>query len=139
MATLKSQGVVLKRGDGGSPTEVFTAIGELTAISGVGGGSASEIDVTSLASTAKEFILGLKDEGEVSLSLNLDTADTMQTGLRTDRDNNVARNFEMDLTDSGPTTISFTAFVKSYNLGVATDTQITLEVTLRLTGPATWA
>lgn len=139
MATLKSQGVVLKRGDGATPTEVFTAIGELTSIGGVGGGSASEIDVTNLSSTAKEFILGLKDEGEVSLSLNLDTADTMQTGLRTDRDSNIARNFEMVLTDSGPTTISFTAFVKSYNLGVAVDSQITLEITLRLTGPATWA
>jgi hypothetical protein len=139
MATLKSQGVVLKRGDGGDPTEVFTAIGEVTAVSGVGGGSASEIDVTNLSSTAKEFILGLKDEGEVSVSLNLDTADTMQTGLRTDRDNNTLRNFELDLTDSGPTTISFSAFVKSYNVGIAVDSQITLEVSLRLSGAATWA
>ena len=138
MTALTAQGSVLKRGDGGG-TEVFTAIGEVIGISGLGGGSSTEIDVTDLSSTGKEFILGLKDEGEISVTLNLDTGDTQQTGLRTDRDSSVLRNFELDLTDSGPTTISFSAYVKTFNIGLAVDDKISLEVALRISGAATWA
>ena len=138
MTALKSQGVVLKRGDGGGP-ETFTAIGEVVSIGGLGSGSSTEIDVTNLSSTAKEFLLGLKDEGSVSLSLNLDTTDTMQTGLRGDWDAGTLRNFELDLTDSGPTTISFSAYVQTFPISMAVDDKISLEVTLRVSGPATWA
>lgn len=138
MAALVSQGAVLKRGDGGGP-ETFTAIGEVVSISGLGSGSASEIDVTSLSSTAKEFLMGLEDEGSITLSLNLDTADTMQTGLRTDRAAQTLRNFQLDLTDSGPTTISFAAYIQTFAVSIAVDDKIGLEVTLRISGAATWA
>jgi len=138
MTALVSQGAILKRGDGAG-SEVFTAIGEVISISGIGGGSPSEIDVTNLASTGKEFLLGLKDEGEISISLNLDTADTMQTGLRTDRDANTLRNFTLDLTDSGPSVLSFSAYVKTFNIGLGVDEKINLEVSLRISGVVTWA
>jgi len=138
MTAYRAQGVVLKLGDG-QPTEVFTTIGEVSAVSGIGGGSATEIDVTTLSSSAKEFLMGLKDEGEVSVTLNLDTGDAQQTALRTARDNVTLKNFELDLTDTGPTTLSFSAYVKTFSLGVAVDQQITLEMTLRVTGPITWA
>lgn len=138
MTALKSQGAVFKIGDGGGP-ETFTAIGEVVSISGIGGGSPSEIDVTNLSSTAKQYLMGLIDEGEVSLTLSLDTGDTQQTALRTARANGTATNFELDLTDSGPTTISFQAFVKTFAVGVALDDKITLEVSLRINGLVTWA
>lgn len=138
MTALKSQGVVLKRGDGGGP-ETFTAIGEVVSIGGLGSGSSSEIDVTNLASSAKEFLLGIKDEGSISLALNLDTADTMQTGLRTDWSGGTLRNFQLDLTDSGPTTISFSAYVQTFAISMAVDDKISLEVTLRVSSAATWA
>lgn len=139
MPALESQGAVFKIGDGATPTEVFNAIGQVVSVSGIGSGSASEIDVTHLSSTAKEFLLGLKDEGEISVTLNLDTADTYQTQLRTARDNNTLTNFEFDLTEDTPTTISFAAYVKTFGIGVAVDDKITLEVSLRVTGAATWA
>jgi len=138
MAALTSQGAVLKRGDGGGP-ETFTAIGEVIGIGGLGSGSSTEIDVTNLSSSAKEFLLGLKDEGSISLSLNLDTADTMQTGLRTDWSAQTLRNFQLDLTDSGPTTISFAAYVQTFAISIAVDDKISLEVNLRVSGAATWA
>jgi hypothetical protein len=138
MAALTAQGSVLKLGDGGDP-EAFTAIGEVIGVSGLGGGSGSEIDVTDLSSTGKEFIIGLKDEGEISVTMNLDTGDTQQTALRTARDSATIKNFELDLTDSGPTTISFAAYVKTFNIGLAVDDKISLEVSLRISGAATWA
>tara|TARA_R100000808_G_C2047239_1_gene84243 strand:+ start:128 stop:544 length:417 start_codon:yes stop_codon:yes gene_type:complete len=138
MTALTSQGAILKIGDGAG-SEVFNAIGEVISVSGLGGGSSTEIDVTNLSSTGKEFLMGLKDEGEVSVSLSLDTGDTQQTLLRTSRDSNTLKNFQFDLTDAGPTTISFSAYVKTFNIGVAVDDKITLEVALRISGAATWA
>lgn len=138
MAALTAQGSVLKLSDMGDPA-TFTAIGEVIGVSGLGGGGATEIDVTDLSSTGKEFILGLKDEGEITISMNLDTGDTQQTALRTARDAATVRDFELDLTDSGPTTISFSAYVKSFAIDLAVDSKIGLEVSLRITGAATWA
>lgn len=138
MAALKSQGVVLKIGDGGG-TEVFNAIGEVVSISGLGGGAPAEIDVTNLSSTGKEFLMGIADAGEVSIDLNLDTGDTYQTQLRTDRAAQTLRNFQLDLTDSGTTTISFAAYIKTFEVGVAVDDKISLSVSLRVSGLETYA
>ncbi len=138
MPAIESQGTVLKRGDGAG-SEVFTAIGRVVSISGLGNGSSTEIDITDLSSTGKEFLLGLKDEGEVTITLNLDTGDTMQTGLRTDRDSRTLRNFELTLTDSGPTVITFSALVKTFGIDVATEDKVPLNVTLRISGAVTWA
>ena len=139
MVALTAQNSVLKLGQGDGPPETFTAIGEVIGVSGLGGGGATEIDVTNLSSTGKEFILGLKDEGSITVSMNLDTGDTQQTALRTARDSGAVKNFELDLTDSSPTTISFSAYVKSFALDLAVDSKIGLEVELRITGAATWA
>lgn len=139
MAAIESQGTQLKRGDGGDPTEVFTAIGRVVSISGVGNGSSTEIDITDLSSTGKEYLLGLKDEGEVTVTLNLDTGDTMQSGLRTDRDNRTLRNFELALTDSGNTVISFAAYIKTFGIDVGVDDKVPLNVSLRISGAVTWA
>ncbi len=138
MAAIESQGTVLKRGDGAG-SEVFTAIGRVVSISGLGNGSSTEIDITDLSSTGKEFLLGLKDEGEITLTLNLDTGDTMQTGLRTDRDSRTLRNFELALTDDASTVISFSALIKTYGIDIGVDDRVPLNVTLRISGAVTWA
>jgi len=63
----------------------------------------------------------------------------MQTGLRTDWSAQTLRNFQLDLTDSGPTTISFAAYVQTFAISIAVDDKISLEVNLRVSGAATWA
>ena len=50
-------------------TSTSCMIGEITDFSGPGG-QAAVIDVTNLNSTAKEKLVGLRDEGQLSLSLN---------------------------------------------------------------------
>lgn len=139
MATsaLKTQGVQLKRGNGGSP-ETFTLIGEVTKFDGPGG-SANEIDATSLDSTAKEWLMGLQDEGEFTFEANCVPSNAQQAGLRTDRAAATLRNFKLLLTDVGPTTLSFAAYVKEYKISGGVDDKITLNVTLRISGAVTWA
>ena len=81
MGNITSQGTTIGIGDGASP-EVYTSIPQVTSIGGPDG-SASEINVTNLSSTAQEFILGLKDEGSISLDLVFDERDTTHSLLRT--------------------------------------------------------
>lgn len=137
MTAIKSQGVCIDRGDGGSP-ETFTTIGEVVTFQGPGG-EAAEIDVTNLKSSAKEFIMGLPDEGDVSLSLNLDPQDAQQTALRADRAAQTLRNFRITLTDSGATTVSFAAYVKGFSISGGIDDKVTADVALRVSGALTWA
>jgi predicted secreted protein len=73
MSGLDAFGIELQRGDGVTPTEVFTAIGKVTNVSG------PEIERETYDVTAhdsvdgwREFIGGLKDAGEVSIEVNYD-------------------------------------------------------------------
>ena len=138
MASLNAQGVTIGRGDAASP-EVFTSLGEVKSIQGPGG-QATVIDTTNLSSTAKEKQMGLQDEGQVTLELNLDVDDAQQNGLRTDRTNQTLRNFRITLTDSSPaTTLTFAAYVLTFSIGAAVDDIVSASVTLEISGAVTWA
>src|SRR5690242_5008086 len=67
---------------GGSATpQTMTAIGEVVSAGGFDG-VADEIDTTHLRSTAKEYLIGLQDFGNVQLEMNLVPTDTGQTKCR---------------------------------------------------------
>ena len=135
---LESQGVQLQRGDGASP-EVLTLIPQCTSISGIGGGAPAEIDVTTLDSTAKEFAMGLKDEGEISVDLVHNPNHAQHLGLRTDRDNRTLRNFRLTLTDSPATVLDFAAYVKTFAIADAVEDVQRTSMTLRISGAVTWS
>jgi len=135
--TIESQGCTLARGNGAGP-EVFTAIGEVISFQGPGG-SASVIDVTNLSSTAKEKRMGLMDEGQITFELNLDTDDTMQTGLRSDRTARTLRNFRLTLTDTPATVLSFSAYVLAFSIQGAVDDVVKASCTLEISGAVVWA
>ena len=134
-SALDSQGMTIKRGDGASP-EVFTTIPEVTEIGGPGG-QAAEIDVTDLSSTAKEFRMGLQDEGQITLQMAWIPTNTVHSGLRTDRTNQTLRNFQINFTDSPSTTWAFAAFVLGLELTNSVDEVTRATVTLRVSGAVT--
>ncbi len=134
---IESQGVQLQRGDGGSP-ETFTTIAEVTDFDGPSG-NASVIDVTHLQSTAKEKIMGLMDEGQITFSGNLVPGDAAQQGLRDDRTNRTLRNFKLILTDAASTTLSFSAYVLNFSISGSVDDKVAFSCTLEISGPVTWA
>jgi hypothetical protein len=71
---LKTQGSELYLLDTfSSPTRVLK-ISNLTSVDSLGG-AASDIDVTNLDSTAREYLVGLQDNGTASFGLNLDPKD----------------------------------------------------------------
>lgn len=130
-------GTQLKRGNGAS-AEVFTALAEINSISGPSNDT-QEIEVTSLDSTDgwREYILGFKDGGELTFEMNFTYA--AYSILFGDWDDRVAVNFQLVLSDTGATTFSFAALVKSCPVLVPFDDKVTANITLRITGPVALA
>lgn len=135
MATTLSQGTLLKIGDGASP-EVFSTIEQLVSISGPDG-EAPVIPVTNLSSTAVEKRLGLKDEGNISVSGFWDAASTTHALLKSKFDSGAAVNFSLTFADSPATVLTFSAFVQTFNRPVAVDEVVGLEFTLVVSGAVT--
>ena len=136
-SALSSQGMTIGIGNAASP-EVFATITEVKSIDGPGGQTA-EIDVTDLSSTAKEFVLGLQDEGDITLDMNYIPANTQHALLRTLRGSGAENNFRISFTDSPVTTWTFAARVKGFSISNAVDNVTALSVTLRVTGSITEA
>jgi len=134
-SALVSQGMTLKISDAASP-EVYTAIPEITSLGGPDG-EASEIDTTDLDSTAKEFRLGLVDNGSINVSMNFRPAQTQHALLRTLSVSGAARNYRLTFTDSPATIWTFSAFVKGVPIENSVDGVTTASINLRITGAIT--
>ena len=68
---LKTQGTCLYALDNSGSPEQVLKISNLTNVDSLGG-SAGDIDVTNFDSTAKEYLVGLLDNGTASFGMNLD-------------------------------------------------------------------
>lgn len=88
-------GTLFQRGNGATPTEVFTTVANVTSISGPER-TRETIDVTAHDSPGgwMEFIGGLKDGGEISLDINYDPAE-LTHDLDDDFDDVLPRNYRI--------------------------------------------
>lgn len=127
---LKTQGTTL--------TWNGVRVGDILSFSGPGG-EASEIDVTDLDSVAKEFKVGLPDNGQVTIEVNLDPTDSAQNSLWDDRVSGTKRTAVITLTDSGSTTLTFEAYCKGFAINGEADGKVTASITLRVSGAITKA
>lgn len=132
---VNAQGATISIGDGASP-EAFTEIAEVTDFT-TPDGEAPDIDVTHLGSTASEFLQGLPDNGNVSLSGNFVGGDSGQSTLRTARAAQALKTFKITLTDSPATTFTFSAFVKSFVVNAAQNDKLAFTASLRVSGAVT--
>ena len=134
MAALKTQGisVEVETTPGGG---TYTAIAEVTGFSGPTT-EAAEIEVTTLASLAKEFIPGLADNGEVTMEVNAVPSDTQHDQIRSDIIAGTVRSYRIDFADGTTTntTYTFDAFVKSFPFSAAADDKLAGTIALRVTG-----
>lgn len=133
-----AKGVQIKIGDGGG-SEVFTLIPEVTNWQAPGL-VASSVEVTSMDSTAKEFIAGLKDGDTASFDMNYVYDSATQAQLRTDCAAGTKRNFRIELNDAAtPTRIAFAAIITAVPgpSGGPDQPQVVNGVTLKVTGDVT--
>lgn len=133
-------GIQLQRGDGTTPTEVFTTIAMVTNIKGPTE-TASNIDVTSLDSTGgyAEFIAGLKDAGDLTADVNLDESSTSYSSLRTDFQGGVTHNYKIAFPAPSTKKFSFAAYPNRLDHVFDPKAANKFTLGLRITGAVTLA
>lgn len=138
MTTYVADGTTIGRSNEDSPL-TYTTIGQVTSITPVGQ-NRSLIDVTNLASSAREYKKAIKDGQEINLTIQYDPDDTGHANLRTDLNAETARGYRITFTDSPAQTITFNALVTNWSItNVSIDQVLTLEVTMKPTGDLTFA
>lgn len=130
---IRSQGTKLQHGIG----TVFTDLEEASDIK-LGGVSVSAIDVTHLQSTAKEFIAGLKDNGNCDFTCNFING-TVQEAMRQDCNNGVTSPYKIVITNGASTiTFAFSGFLTKYDGPEAkVDGKLEISGTIKITGDIT--
>ncbi|MDY7070539.1 hypothetical protein PshuTeo2_05610 [Pseudomonas hunanensis] len=100
------------------------------------GGQSDEIEVTTLASEAKEFTVGLADNGTFSMSGNWKADDEAQTVLRTARDDGEPRAFKSVFKDG--TSSTFLGLVTQFTWDAAPNGTVNGTFNVRITGSVTF-
>jgi len=133
---IKAQGSSLEI-DATTPATADVAIGGIKSFSGFDG-EASEIDTTDLDSTAKEFILGLVDNGNIGLEFFPNYSDSGQDDLRANAIAGTSCTIKFTFPDTS--TATFTAYVKNaHSLSGSVDAALEGSASLRISGAVTWA
>lgn len=131
---ISSQGTVISVSTDEGLTYIDVA--EVVSFSGPDG-TTNEIDVTHLGSDAKEYLLGLPDEGNFTFDVNFIPANASQQtvqGLRMSRER---ADWRVTFADTDNTEIDFEAFVSGFSIEGEQDDKLSGSVTLRITGPVT--
>jgi hypothetical protein len=115
--------------------QTMTSVGQVSSVSGFDG-QADEIDVTHLQSTAKEFLIGLQDFGNVTLELLLGSGDTGQARLRALKASAAIGQFSITL--SNGEIAAFRALVRSFTFTNPSNEAARGSVQLRVTGEPAW-
>ena len=122
----------------------FITVGGVRAINNLRSGTSTEIDVSDLSSTEKEFVLGLADPGTMDLEVLYDPEDPGQIILEQLRVTSARNNFRVVVPNplevgspTGKTSFTFEGFVQTFPFSIGVDTAITGTVTVRVTGTIT--
>ncbi|MEH6477726.1 MAG: phage tail tube protein [Sneathiella sp.] len=130
--TIEAQGTTIEiSSDGGS---VWVEILGITSVEGPDG-EASDIDVTTLKSTAKEYLTGLPDEGNLSLSGFHKSTDPGQDMARAAKVSRATHDFRVTYSDA--TTISFEGGVKSATRSAGVDGALEATFNIKINGAIT--
>lgn len=138
MATvISAQGAVITIDDDTSPTPVKVTIGGADSFT-FGDGEAADIDVTTLASTRKEWRQGLADEGAFTLNFKVrDPNDAGQAEMASARALQAVR--EVVITLPSGDVATFDMYVKSMPSEGAVDGVLAGSANCKITGEVVWS
>lgn len=132
--TLNTNSTVLKIGDGVTPTEGFTSVGQITDWDGFDEKS-KVIDITTLDDDYSEKDGGaVIDSGATGMDLLYDPANTNINGLRTGV--GTKKNFKLILSN-GTTQFAFAAVITGFKIMGKKDDKIRAKVSLDVSGAIT--
>lgn len=110
------------------------AVGGVKSISGIGSGSATEIDTTTLASTAKEFAQGLRDFGAIEIDMIRDNDDLGQAEMFESWAAQTTVPIVVTLPSSTLNVFTFSGFVQSLPSDIGADGVVMGKAKIRITG-----
>jgi hypothetical protein len=113
-------------------------VGELTGFSGPNM-TAAVIDVTTFGATAHEKVLGVYDGGQITLNLNFEVTNDNQRMLRECMVARTKGRLQIQLsTATTAKQISCKGYVSAINFSGAVDNKLASEITLAITGGASF-
>lgn len=141
---IPSQGTQLKRGDGATPSESFTAIAEISSDITGPNFALDPVDATSHDSPDgwDEFIGGKLSGGDVSCTVQFiptNATHSYAAGVLKDMTDKTLRNWQLVFPDSGSTTWSFAALVTKFVPKAPVNGKLTADISLRISGQPTLA
>lgn len=98
------------------------------------GGQANVIDATTLQSTGKEKLLGLKDEGQFSCAAVYLPTDPGQLRLQAIRASGLATGFRVAFSDADTTILEFSGFCQGFSISGGVDELTSADITIEITG-----
>lgn len=104
----------------------------ITSITGIGSGDATEINITTLASTVKEFKQGLQDFGSFDVEMIRNQDDLGQIEISTHLAAQATKTVVITLPSSTNNVITFNAFVKSFTMDINADGVVTGKASFRV-------
>lgn len=112
----------------------FAKVGEVTNI-GAPSGEAADIDTTHLESAAKEYLVGLPDEGNIEIAMNAIAGDAGHDELIAAKDDQSRR--WVKITWSNGDIWYIKGLVKKYTWSAGVDAKIEAAASFRTSGPWT--
>lgn len=131
-------GTIVQRGDGANP-ENFTTIAKVESFNWHF--KANALDTSTLEDQWMDYIAGMKDGGQIPLTLMFMPDDAEQgasAGLLADFQNSTRRDFKITFPDIGSHYFAFTAIVVDHQGNVKHDAVTTATVTLQVCGQPTF-
>jgi hypothetical protein len=92
------------------------------------------VDVTNLSSTGKEYLMGLRDEGDISMDVIYDPADAGHAGMFVDRGTRAKKPWGIKLTDGSSNLVKGYGFCTGFSVSGAVDDAVKATVAIAITG-----
>jgi hypothetical protein len=135
---IDTTGLTITVGTAHATATTYTAIGNARTFSGLDG-SATELDKTNLASSAKEIALGLVDFGQFTFEADHDNGDAGQAAILAAYTAGTSKAMKVILPAGTTPTASFTAYIKKFALTGGIDAIARRNIDCRISGSVTWA
>jgi len=119
-------------------TSTSGLVGEVIDFSGPGG-QANVIDVTHLNSTAKEKLMGIRDEGQLTLTLNHAPADPGHLLLQADRAARTKKACVIKFSDPASYLAMFDGYCLGYSISGGVDDKVTANVVIEIADAVTYS
>ena len=134
---IQSQGCLFYWSSNTTPS-TNNPVGEVKTFSGPSG-SAAIIDITHLGSVAKDKLVGLRDEGQITFECNLMTSATIgQMMMKTDRAARNIRCWSIILTDASTSRLDGQGYCTGFSISGGVDDVVKASITIEIAGAVTW-